>query len=50
MVEKVKKEKVSLTLDSDVLAWANVLAVKDSRNLSSMVNVLLKGIMEKDEK
>jgi len=49
-MEKPKKEKVSLTLDSDVIAYVNDLAIKDSRNLSSMVNVLLKGIMEKDGK
>jgi hypothetical protein len=50
MVKQVNKAKISVTLDLDVHEFVTVLADKDSRSLSSMINVLLKGIMEKESK
>lgn len=50
MVKQSNKEKLSITLDKDVAVYVTDLADKDSRTISSMINVLLKGIMEKDGK
>lgn len=50
MVKQTNKEKLSITLDIDVFQYVSDLADKDSRSLSSMINVLLKGIMEKEKK
>jgi hypothetical protein len=50
MVKQVNKEKVSVTLDIEVHQFVKGLADADSRSLSSMINVLLKGIMEKESK
>jgi hypothetical protein len=50
MVKQSNKEKLSVTLDLDVFAFVNQKADEDSRSISSMINVLLKGIMEKESK
>lgn len=50
MVKQSNKEKLSITLDKDVADYVSDLANKDSRTVSSMINVLLKGIMEKESK
>lgn len=50
MVKQSNKEKLSITLDKDVANYVADLADKDSRTISSMINVLLKGIMEKESK
>ena len=39
---KPLKEKVSITLDSDVLERIKVLAEEDDRNLSQYINLVLK--------
>lgn len=49
MVKQTNKEKLSITLDIEVFQYVSELADKDSRSLSSMINVLLKGLMEKDK-
>jgi hypothetical protein len=51
VVKQTNKEKLSITLDSDVYEELVKRAEKDDRSLSSMINVLLKGIMmEKGQK
>jgi macrodomain Ter protein organizer (MatP/YcbG family) len=50
VVKQTNKEKLSITLDLDVFEYVSDLADKDSRSLSSMINVLLKGMMEKENK
>lgn len=50
MVKQMNKEKLSITLDLDVFHFVSDLADKESRSLSSMINVLLKGLMEKEQK
>lgn len=50
MVKQTNKEKLSITLDIEVFEFVKVLADKDSRSLSAMINVLLKGMMEKEQK
>lgn len=42
VVMKPLKEKVSITLDSDVLERIKVLAEEDDRNLSQYINLVLK--------
>lgn len=50
MVKQNNKEKLSITLDSDVYEELVKRAEKDDRSLSSMINVLLKGtMMEKSQ-
>lgn len=48
MVRQVNKEKLSITLDVEVFEFVQELADKDDRSLSSMINVLLKKMMEKE--
>lgn len=50
MVRQVNKEKLSITLDVEVFEFVQELADKDDRSLSSMINVLLKKLMEKEHK
>ena len=49
MAKQVNKEKITITLDLDVHAYILERADKESRSLSSMINVLLKGLMEKEK-
>jgi hypothetical protein len=49
MVRQVNKEKLSITLDTDVHEFVKELADKDDRSVSSMINVLLKKIKEERE-
>lgn len=49
MVRQVNKEKLSITLDTDVYEFVKELADKDDRSVSSMINVLLKKIKEDRE-
>ncbi len=41
---KPLKEKISITVDSDVLTQIKLLAEKDERSLSQFVNLVLKKI------
>jgi hypothetical protein len=50
VVKQTNKEKLSITLDLDVFEYVSNLANKDSRSLSSMINVLLKEVMIEKEK
>lgn len=48
MVRQVNKEKLSITLDIEVYEFIQKLADRDDRSVSSMINKLLKGMMEKE--
>jgi len=50
MVRQINKEKLSITLDIEVYEFIQELAEKDDRSVSSMINKLLKGMMEKEQK
>lgn len=48
---KPLKEKISITVDSDLLAKLKVLAVEDDRSLSQYINLILKAhLAQNDEK
>lgn len=47
---KPLKEKVSMTLDSDIIERIKELAEKDDRSFSQYVNLVLRRHLEKDEK
>ena len=43
---KPLKEKISITIDSDVLNELKILAEKDDRSLSQFINLILKRYCE----
>lgn len=47
---KPLKEKISITVDSDLLDKLRTLADKDERSLSQYINLVLKKHIEKSEK
>lgn len=47
---KPLKEKVSMTLDSDIIERIKELAEKDDRSFSQYVNLVLRRHLEKNEK
>ncbi|NCC07029.1 MAG: ribbon-helix-helix protein, CopG family [Clostridia bacterium] len=48
---KPLKEKISITVDSDLLAKLKVLAEEDDRSLSQYINLILKAhLAQNDEK
>lgn len=46
---KPLKEKVSITLDSDIVEKLKKLAEKDDRSFSQYINILLRSHLEKAE-
>ena len=46
---KPLKEKISITVDSDILEKARELAEKDDRSLSQFINIALKEYVKKIE-
>ncbi len=46
----MKKERVSLTIDPDLLAKAQDLAKSEERSFSSMVSILIREAMDRKEK
>ena len=46
---KPLKEKISITIDSDVLEKARALAEKDDRSLSQFINIVLKEHIKKEQ-
>ena len=44
------KEKISITIDSDVLEKAKLEAEKDDRSLSQYINIIMKEHLKKIEK
>lgn len=46
---KPLKEKISITIDSDVLAKAKSEAEKDDRSLSQYINIVLKAHIKNTE-
>ncbi len=46
---KPLKEKVSMTLDSDIIERIKELAEKDDRSFSQYVNLVLRRYLEKNE-
>lgn len=47
---KALKEKISITIDSDVLAKIKEMAEYDDRSLSQYINLVLKRHLEKERK
>lgn len=50
MVRQVNKEKLSITLDTEVYKFVQELADQEDRSVSSMINVLLKKVKDEKEK
>lgn len=46
---KPLKEKISITIDSDILEKTRVLAENDDRSLSQYINIVLKEHLKKAE-
>lgn len=46
---KPLKEKISITVDSDILAQIKLLAEKDERSLSQFVNLVLKKYLAEEK-
>ena len=46
---KPLKEKISITIDSDILEKTKVLAENDDRSLSQYINIVLKEHLKKAE-
>lgn len=44
---KPLKEKISITIDGDILEKLKVLAEEDDRSLSQYINIILKQFLEK---
>lgn len=44
---KPLKEKISITVDSDILEMARIEAEKDDRSLSQYINIILKEHIKK---
>lgn len=47
---KPLKEKISITIDEDLLKKLRALAEEDERSLSQYINLILKKYIEKTEK
>lgn len=47
---KPLKEKISITIDEDVLEKLRILAENDDRSLSQYINIVLKQYIEKGNK
>jgi len=47
---KPLKERISITIDGDLLEKAKELAEKDERSLSQYINIALKDFIKKQEK
>ena len=47
---KPLKEKISITIDEDVLEKLRILAENDDRSLSQYINIVLKQHIEKENK
>ena len=47
---KPLKERISITIDSDVLEKIKEIAEYDDRSLSSFINLILKRYLEQQEK
>ncbi|MBR5442672.1 MAG: ribbon-helix-helix protein, CopG family [Clostridia bacterium] len=47
---KPLKEKISITIDEDVLEKLRILAENDDRSLSQYINIVLKQYIEKENK
>ncbi len=47
---KPLKEKISITIDEDVLEKLRILAENDDRSLSQYINIILKQFIEKKDK
>ena len=43
------KAKITITIDEEVLKQIQILAEKESRNVSSLINKLLKDTVESDK-
>ena len=48
MVLKPLKEKISITIDSDIIETLRKLAEKDDRSLSQYINIILKSYISKE--
>ena len=46
---KPLKEKISITIDSDILEKARTLAENDDRSLSQFINLALKAFIKEQE-
>lgn len=46
---KPLKEKISITIDQDVLEKARIEAEKDDRSLSQYINLILRDYLKKQE-
>lgn len=44
---KPLKEKISITIDGDILEKLKILAEEDDRSLSQYINIILKQFLEK---
>ncbi len=47
---KPLKEKISITIDSDVLEKIRIMAEEDDRSLSQYINIVLKEHIKRDKK
>jgi len=47
---KPLKEKISITIDSDILEKLRKLAENDDRSLSQYINIILKSYINKESK
>ena len=45
---KPLKEKISITIDSDILAKLRISAENDDRSLSQYINIILKSYVHKE--
>lgn len=46
---KPLKEKISITIDNDILAQLRVLAEQDDRSLSQYINLILKEYLKSEQ-
>ena len=49
IVLKPLKEKISITIDSDILDTLRILAENDDRSLSQYINIILKAHITKEK-
>lgn len=47
---KPLKEKVSITLDSNIIEKVRILAEEDDRSLSQYINLIIKDYLKREEK
>lgn len=48
IILKPLKEKISITIDSDIIETLRKLAEKDDRSLSQYINIILKSYISKE--